>query len=744
MSASTCYFAYAIVALDVNCTQLLTYGLSEEEASAAYIGSRVKVRVRGHERLGTITRLESASSIENVQPIISIDAKSSNLPKDLIELADWISAYYFTPLRSTLSMMTPSHIKEEKEPEAAAFIERAQSKAALSELAAKLRAKSPAQALILDVMLHAKKGLFSKELLERAKVSKSALDALIKKGALRSQKIAIDKCPIRGAEFFRSPPKTLNEEQQKACDALKLAASNKAFETHLIFGVTGSGKTEVYLQAIEHVLSLGQTALMLVPEVALTHQMIERFQSRFPGKLAALHSKLSNGERLDQWNKIREGKASVVIGPRSAVFSPMQNLGIILVDEEHDSSYKEMQKMPAFHARDVAIMRAKLLSIPVALGSATPAVETFYNAQKGKYQLHRLSKRAAASHSADVHIVDMRKEYEKSGGFTLFSQQFLSLLKKKVELGEQAVIMLNRRGYHTSLLCLNCGEVAKCPSCDVTLTYHKKKHLLACHMCGYVSSVYSRCKSCNHLHPFQFKGVGTELVESSLKALLPEIKTLRMDADTTSRKGSHEKLFKQFKTGKADVLIGTQMIAKGMDVPSVTLACVLNADMGLHVPDFRASETTFQLIAQLSGRAGRGALKGDVLLQSALPAHPVIQTASKEDYEGFYSAEISSRELFSFPPFARMVKVLFRGKDSYKTLQALESCHKNLLTKLPSNYTLYPVAKSGHAKVKEQFRYQMLIRGPNLKAIREHVLQEVEKAPSSIAVHIDVDPLSLL
>lgn len=743
MALKTSFEAYALVALDIGCDHLLTYGLSARQKACAYPGARVRVKVRGHLRLGTLVSIESSTQFDNVLPVEEIDTASFNLPNDLFELARWMSSYYATSLKRVLSLMTPSHVKEEKQAQTANFITRAKPKHEIAQIAADLRTKSPAKAKILDVMLGVKKGLFAKELLEKVHVSKGALDALISMGALKATPIDIDKSPLDTAEFFKTLPKKLNTEQQSAFDKITSSIQDQSFEVHLIHGVTGSGKTEVYLQAIDKVLALGKSAIMLVPEVALTHQMIERLQSRFAGNMAALHSRLSMGERLDQWKKIREGKARVIIGPRSAIFSPCEHLGLIIIDEEHDSSYKEGQKMPSFHARDVAIMRAKINSATAVLGSATPALESFFNAKLGKYKLSFLTKRAAANHLPDVHIVDMRREFEKAKGYALFSDLFLSKLKEKVSQGEQAVIFLNRRGYHTTLLCLSCGEIAKCPSCDVALTFYKGKNSLSCHLCGFFSALYNKCPSCKHLHPFQFKGIGTELVEKSLKALFPEMKTLRMDADTTQRKGSHEAILKQFKTGKADVLIGTQMIAKGMDIPSVTLACILSADMGLQLPDFRASETAFQLIAQLAGRSGRGALKGEVVLQTSMPTNSTILSASKEDYLGFYESELEVRKLFGFPPFSRIIKVLFKGKDSLKTLGAAEKAFKKVQLLLPQSYTLHPLVPAGYAKIKDIFRYQFLIRGKSALEASRLLEGPLSQMPHGVEAHIDVDPLTL-
>lgn len=730
---------FADVALDGNISKLLTYAVPQELIEDARTGARVQIRVRGYLRKATIIALKTECSLERVETIEQISPQLFDLPSDLLELAKWISSYYLTPLSRTLDVMLPSHVKQEKAPQKQLWIARAKSKEQLASACSLLRAKAPAQGRLIDVMLGVTKGLFASELLEKSGASKSSLESLIEMGLLSQTTVDKERCPLESAEVFPSSPKKLREEQAKALEQITF----DTFQPYLLHGVTGSGKTEVYLQAIEQVLSLGKSVIVLVPEIALTHQSAERFQSRLPGKIALQHHRLSSGERIDQFRRIASGQRPVVLGPRSAIYSPVPNLGLVIVDEEHDSSYKSSE-MPAVHARDVAIMRAKIANCPVILGSATPSLESFSNAQSGKYELLSLTKKAVAKTPPKIHIVDMALEFAKEKKYVLFSEPLITAMKKRLERHEQILLFLNRRGYHSHLICMSCGEAVHCPSCSVTLTFHKGENKLACHLCGHEQRLPRQCPSCGGDEPLKFKGIGTELVETALRALMPTIRTLRMDADTTRTKKGHAEILRAFRSGKADVLIGTQMIAKGLDIPAVTLAAVLSCDMSLQLPDFRASEQTFQLIAQVAGRSGRGKQAGEVFLQTHLPQHPVIQAAANDDYIRFYKEEISSRECFGFPPFSKMARLLFRGKEEPAVWRAATEAFAAVQHVLPSNYTLHPVSAPGYAKIGEVFRVQFFVRGPSHAGMRAGLSAALEKmrAFCSVRLSVDIDPVS--
>jgi primosomal protein N' (replication factor Y) (superfamily II helicase) len=736
---------YASVLLDSAIDRTLDYAVPSHLFEKAKPGVRVLAPIKRHLRKGTILALKKTSEVENVQPIAEILSETILVSEDLFRLAYWVSSYYCAPLRKVLQSLLPSSIRSGIEQKTQLFIKSPLSKNELAELCRKVRISNSSQAQVLDVILEFPKGLFLSEILEKAQVSRSPIDTLIKKGILICSNASIDRSPVFEMEYFKTNPKLLNSEQKDALDKIKQSLSEKNFNTHLIHGVTGSGKTEVYLQAIEHALSLEMGAILLVPEIALTAQTLERLKGRFEDKIAILHYRLSDGERRDVWHHIREGHCKIVVGARSAIFSPVVNLGLIIVDEEHESSYKQSDDLPCYHARDVAVMRGKLTDSTVVLGSATPSLESYYNAKKGKYILSALSCRADTAALPEVSIVDMRFEYRKSQNFTLFSEALLNGIKKRIENGEQCLLFLNRRGFHTSQLCTQCAHVIQCPHCDVSLTHHLSEAVLSCHLCDYrLSPAPKSCPNCKSPDSLKYKGAGTEQVERALHAIFPQVRTLRLDADTTRHKGSHDRLFKQFRSGKADVLIGTQMVAKGLHFPMVTLVGVLNADISLSIPDFRASESVFQLITQVSGRSGRGALRGEVIIQTQMPDQETILLASNQDYIKFYEKEIEVRKLFNYPPFSHFIKFTFSGTDPQRTLKTAQSLRTFLIQSLPPHFELHPVIPCGHAKIKDKFRFQFLIKGnhlSNLAPLFEQAKQKI-KPPKDIRILINVDPTS--
>jgi primosomal protein N' (replication factor Y) len=514
----------------------------------------------------------------------------------------------------------------------------------------------------------------------------------------------------------------------------------------LLFGVTGSGKTEVYLQAIAHALQRGQGAIVLVPEIALTPQTVQRFASRFGARIAVLHSALSDGERYDEWHRIRSGEAVVVVGPRSAVFAPVRNLGLIVVDEEHEPSYKQ-DEAPRYNARDVAVMRGWLERCAVVLGSATPAMESWLNVEKGKYVAAHLTRRVAGRPMPRVNIVDMRVETAKAGHVQIFSAVLLEAIKLRLERGEQSILFLNRRGYATSLVCPKCGAVAECPSCSVAYTYHQADTCLRCHICGGWRPVPETCPGCGD-PAFKFTGFGTQRVEIALKRCFPQAQVLRMDADVTARKNSHDELLAVFKSGRADILIGTQMIAKGLDFPNVTLVGVLAADASLHMPDFRAAERTYQLLAQVSGRAGRAELPGEVYVQTFSPDHPAVRAAaSDEGFAPFAAAELAERRSGGYPPYTHLVCVTCKGPDEAKVRFVVESVERGLRRALAgTNVLLSEACPAPLANAKAHYRYQLLLRAPTARAATRPLralLAKTRLAPD-VALAIDVDALSLM
>lgn len=733
----------ASVVLDQALDFPLDYEIPEQFLGTIQPGMRVKVPLRSTWRFGTIIATKSVSSYAQLVPIAERLGEEPLVSSDLFALAHWISQYYCCPLGKTLKSILPPSVRKGRKDQLQLFVKPLLSGPELIQLCQTLRKTSPVQAQVLDVLLQSPKGLLLSQLLERSQTSKSPVETLCKKQILSCQKMPTTRTSLSALDYFPTKPKVLNEEQQACLEAIQQDLSAGIFAPRLLFGVTGSGKTEVYLQAISHCLSLGKKVIFLVPEIALTTQTVERLCTRFQDRVALLHHRLSEGEKHDAWHQMRDGKISIVVGARSAIFSPVSPLGLIIVDEEQESSYKQSDEAPAYHGRDVAIMRAKLCNATLLLGSATPSMETYHNALSGKYALSHLSQRADRALLPTVQIVNMQHEYEKQKGFTLFSDTLLTSVRKRVELGEQCLLFLNRRGYHTAQICQSCSHIFQCPHCDIALTFHLGESILACHLCDYrLSPLPRECPSCKSESHLKFKGAGTELVERSLHAILPNVRTLRLDADTTRHKGSHELLFKQFRAGKADVLIGTQMIAKGLHFPAVTLVGILNADAHLQVPDFRASEQVFQLITQVSGRSGRASLAGEVIIQTHLPEHPVIRLAADQDFEGFYQQEEELRKLFAYPPFSYLVKILFSGPDKNLVLQTAQTTRELLMRQLPSSSELFPIIPCGYAKIKGNYRFQLLIKSQ--KRISPHLNQLKNQLPSHTKVRmtIDVDPLS--
>lgn len=737
------YAKYASVILDVSIDKALDYGIPTELLDKIKRGMRVEVPVRGHLRPGYVIELKDTPDFTPVKPIAKATSALEIITPDLFELALWMARYYCTPIRQVLKILVPASIRSDTKPKEQLFVMRAKTREELSEYCQEIRNKNSAQADVLDVMLQVKKGILLTELLEQTKGTRSPVNTLVKKGFLIVDIVRVDRSPLLNEEYLKTKPKTLNPDQSQALQKITQSLDQTKFETHLLHGVTGSGKTEVYLQAIDHALKQGKGTIMLVPEISLTPQTIERFRSRFEGHIAVLHHRLSNGERTDEWHRIRRGEAQIVIGARSAIFSPVTNLGLIIVDEEHETTYKQTDEMPCYHARDVAVMRGKMVNAAVILGSATPSLESYFNAKNGKYTLSHLGVRADAASMPKVTIVDMKLECDKAKGYTSFSDALLEGMKKRQAKGEQSILFLNRRGYHTTLMCQKCGKSVRCNHCEVSLTFHLGDNALSCHLCGYALKPPPKtCSKCGSEDTMKFRGVGTELIEKSLHAVLPDIRTIRIDADTTKHKGSHQKLFRAFGTGKGDVLIGTQMIAKGLHFPSVTLVGVLNSDSGLNLPDFRASETVFQLITQVAGRSGRGSTAGEVIIQTHMPDNSTIQHASRQDYENFYGEEIGVREAFQFPPFCQMAKVAFSGEDVWQTKNVAEQMRQELVSLLPGTYQLHPVIPAGHAKVKDRYRFQFLIRGPSIGPVSRalETVQQTLKIPSSVTCRIDINP----
>jgi primosomal protein N' (replication factor Y) (superfamily II helicase) len=548
--------------------------------------------------------------------------------------------------------------------------------------------------------------------------------------------------PLPG--YFRPPP-VLNAYQQSACDEIERALRAGDFRSFLLQGVTGSGKTEVYLRSIEHTLSLDRNALLLVPEIALTPAMAGQFFHRFGKQVAILHSAFGDTERADQWRRIRNGQARVVIGTRSGVFAPVPRLGLIVVDEEHDGSYKQ-QETPRYNGRDVALVRAKRAGAVTILGSATPSVETRHNADRDKYQLLLLPERIASRPLPTVDVIDMRLEFLETKTQSTFSRRLVDEMTSRLEHGEQVMLLMNRRGFSSCLVCRNCGERLLCSNCSVVLTHHRKDRRMLCHYCGYAEKIPTACPHCGSDY-VQFLGAGAERVEEELHRHFPNARIGRLDRDTVSSKGSFEQILHSFREHELDVLVGTQMIAKGHDIPNVTLVGIVLADIGLSMPDFRAAERSFQLLTQAAGRAGRGSISGHVIIQTLNPEHYAIRLAADQNYEAFYQKEIEFRKWLRYPPFATLANLVIRDEKQEQALRmATEIAH--ILTPPPEGVRMMGPAEAPILRVKNEYRYQILIKAlhrDKLRRLLQSVRAMAEEAKwKATALIVDMDPISLM
>jgi primosomal protein N' (replication factor Y) len=537
----------------------------------------------------------------------------------------------------------------------------------------------------------------------------------------------------------------LNAAQRAAFEAIRASIQAHESRTFLLYGVTGSGKTEVYLCAIDAALVDGRSALLLVPEIALTPAVAGQFFSRFGDKVAILHSAFSDWERSDQWRRVRSGNAAVVVGTRSGVFAPVRNLGLIIVDEEHDQSYKQ-EETPRYNARDVAIVRAQGAGACVVLGSATPSLESRYNAERGKYTLLELPERIEARPMPHVELIDMRTEFLETRQQAIFSRRLVEAVAHRLNHGEQIIMLLNRRGFSSFVACRSCGERVQCVNCSVTLTFHRRDRRLLCHYCNYAERVPAHCPKCQSEHIY-FLGVGSEKVEEELHRGFPTARMVRLDRDTATAKRQYEAILQGFREGSYDILVGTQMIAKGHDIPNVTLVGVVSADVGLGLPDFRAAERTFQLLTQVAGRAGRGTLPGSVLVQTINPDHYAVRLAAAQDYQSFYEKELQFRRMLHYPPFSAMANLLVRSEQQEQALR-LSTELGHCLMPAPDKIKVMGPAPAPVTRLKNEYRYQFLIKSASRKALNQLLRRAQAFAQdhkwNATALVIDVDPLSLM
>lgn len=612
-----------------------------------------------------------------------------------------------------------------------------------------LQRTAPKQAAVYFDLLHGEPERRVAELYGKHDADSAVIRALEKKGLIRRFQAELFRRPQFAADARATLKLDLNPDQKAAFEAITGQVSKNVFSTFLLQGITGSGKTEVYLQAIEHTLNEGRSAILLVPEISLTPQTVGRLTGRFGERIAVLHSGLSQGERYDEWRRAQRGEVRIVVGARSAVFAPLANLGLIVVDEEHDNSYKQSD-VPRYHARDVAIMRASRSQAVCVLGSATPSLESYHNAQTGKST--RLSLRTRATHASlpEVQIVDLRHEAREVNGQVILSRTLEEEIRARITAREQVILLLNRRGYSPFVLCPKCGWVAECPDCNVSLTYHSSGAFVSCHYCNHRADVPALCAKCG-FNPLLFLGAGTQKVEDFIARSFPDARIERMDADSTAGKGGHAKILGRFAAGQIDILVGTQMIAKGHDYPGVTLVGVVNADMGLAVPDFRAAEQTFQLLTQVGGRAGRGDLPGKVIIQTFRPNHYAIQAAAGHDFELFYQQEIKTRTEAGYPPVRRLGNLAIEAEDPQEAERAMAILHRLVTTTIHATAlgginTLGP-SPAAIYRVKKRYRWNLGLLCKSAKRLntltRTARSEFAETYKGNALLKVDLDPYGI-
>ncbi len=722
----------------------LVFDYSIPAGLAVVPGCRVRVPLRRKSATGTVLAVvvpeQADFALRELESLIDPEPLITQV---LLRAVEWISHYYGSSMEAVLRSVLPEGVRSE---ENSAKTRRVAVLAGPPDAGVleKLEKRAPRQFAILSLLAHAE-GL-RLAVVDLGEGNAAALKALEKAGLLRleAEEVRRDPDAENVEEFVESNPLALNAGQAAALEVVLAAvAEPTAAKPILLLGVTGSGKTEVYLQAAQRALDLGKTVLVLVPEISLTPQTVRRFKSRFAAmrdQVAVLHSNLSQGERFDEWHRIRKGKARIVIGARSAVFAPLPNLGLILVDEEHENTYKQ-ENVPRYHGRDVAVLRAAFEPCAIVLGSATPSLESWHNTELGKYDLLRLNERADGASMPLVRVVDMRLEAAKQkGGVAILSDKLRTAMEQRLERGEQTILFLNRRGFARSLQCPTCGHACQCPHCAVALTYHRTDERLVCHVCGHQAIVPRKCPECKS-PAIILQGYGTQKVEEVLAKVLPQAKFARIDADAMRRKHALRDTLAAFKAHKIDILIGTQMIAKGLHFPNVTLVGILNADLSLHVPDFRAGERTFQLITQVAGRAGRGDLEGEVIVQTFTPHSPSIQYARKHDFDGFSEQEMEFRRQFSFPPFAHCAVLTSRSTHERRAEFTLQTLHLRLAENLPQGITLGEVLPSPLIRSHGQFRFQITLRSIRARPLTQHVQRILSKTslPEDVTVVFDMD-----
>src|SRR5213596_23058 len=741
---------YVRVIIDRAIRRELDYAVPEGLMDRVGVGSRVRVPFREKSALATVVAVTEQSEAKGIRLIEAVVGEAPILSEQLLELGRWISAYYCCPIETVMRSLLPQVIRRAEVGWKKQLFVQPGRKIDNEELE-KLRKRAPRQAELLEAILRLEAPIRASQLLRQTSLDNQTLRALVKRGLVELREEAIVRDPHADEQFIATSNLILNQEQTYALQEIALALdSPEKARPFLLHGVTGSGKTEIYLQAIRAALERGHTAIVLVPEISLTPQTVERFKGRFADMqdaVAVLHSHLSEGERHDEWHKIHSGRARIVIGARSAIFAPLKNLGLIVVDEEHETTYKQ-EEAPRYHARDIAVVRAKIEKCVAVLGSATPSLESYHNAAIGKYRLVTLTQRIDEKQMHIMRIVDLRQQRRKEKAAAILSEKLRAAITDRLEKREQTILFLNRRGFSTSLLCSNCGEARNCANCSVALTFHRHIAVagrLSCHLCGHSAAVPNKCPACGQ-DALIYHGFGTEKVESTVAQIFPKAVVRRMDADSMTRKEAYREALRNFRIGKIDILVGTQMIAKGLHFPNVTLVGIINADLALHLPDFRAGERTFQLLTQVAGRAGRGETSGEVFVQTYTPFSPSIQFARHHDFAGYFQQELEFRDRCDFPPFKHAILITVRSAHEGRAKLSAETLKRRLKEALPEEFILGDAAAAPLEKLQGQFRFHILIRGAAIMRLSRLVRETLDKLPfpEDVTVTVDVDPHQLL
>jgi primosomal protein N' (replication factor Y) len=774
---------FADVVFDRPLDQAFTYAVGAELRSRIAVGKRVRAPFgRGDKAtVGYCVRLSETPPERPVKALVSVLDDEPLLTDNLLRLTRWMADYYLCGWGQVLNAVVPAGARDKAGTRTLTFIEAVpegewkapatgeppvppeqpvspeppvppeQPVSPEPPVPSIVGSVSPKQAAVLELLRKAGKPIEQRQLMRQAKCGSGPIEALLHKGLVRRVLRRVDRfLDSTSEETAPAGPITLNDDQLGVWKQLEPVLKQGGFHAFLLHGVTGSGKTEIYLRAIEEVIAQGKEALVMVPEISLTPQTIQRFRGRC-GEVAVLHSHLGNAERGGHWRRVAAGQVQVIVGARSAVFAPAKRLGLIVIDEEHENTFKQ-ESTPRYHGRDVAVMRARLENIPIILGSATPSLESWHNAQRGQYTLLSLPQRVLERPLPPVGLIDLRHQPLKRGRPSALSEALEQAMRSALKDGGQVMLLLNRRGFSTHVHCPSCGHVETCRFCDLALTYHKERDVMLCHYCGFEQGPQRNCPLCGQA-AVRYQGLGTEKLQAEIEERFPRYIVRRMDSDSMRKPGSHARVLTAFRKGLIHILLGTQMIAKGLDFPNVTLVGVVNADVGLHIPDFRSAERTFQLLSQVAGRAGRGPQGGRVLVQTFTPEHPCIALAATHDYTGFVAAELAHRRQHNYPPFQRLARIIVRSRDQQAASafadQLADTFQQTLqatATQAPPEVRILGPAEAPVFRLKGYYRFHFQLQSPSSAALHQllRTVLPAQRTPAGVEFTLDVDPFNML